>query len=92
MVNRNVYTTATGICVDRKLIKCLHEVLSSLFDLLCHLIEDEDGRGCHAASSCHGGDEAHTSLSTRNIHSEDTVPTGRSTSRKISLFILLCCS
>lgn len=81
-------TTATGIFVDRKLIKCLHAVLCSLFDLLCHLIQDEDGRGCHAAGSCHGGNEAHTSLSTRNIHDEEKVPNGRSTGRNFSLFIL----
>lgn len=44
------------------------------FDLFCHLIQDEDGRRCHAAGSCHGGDEAHTSLPTRNVHDDKKVP------------------
>lgn len=44
------------------------------FDLFCHLIQDEDGRSCHATGSCHGGDEAHTGLPTRNVHDEEMVP------------------
>lgn len=91
MVKKKFCTTATGICVDRKLIKCLHVTASCIqdFDLLRHLIQDEHSRGCHAASSCHGGDKAHTSLSTRNIHDEETLPTGWSTGTKISLFFFM---
>lgn len=59
------------------------------FDLLCHLVQDQDGRSCHAADSGHGGDEAHTSLPTRNGHDEEPVSTGMYS--RACPHIFLCC-